>query len=122
MNGLDNHYANMLADHQRMLDEQAQKEEEMDSFKDKIALLLEENHPAELERLTGVDDTTCKKIVHQLYMENFNDPDCWHVERSGDIWVIYGKNFSGEWIDENGNYLGFDTKREAMEYIKETFK
>ena len=49
MNGLDNHYANMLADHQRMLDEQAQKEEEMDSFKDKIALLLEENHPAELD-------------------------------------------------------------------------
>ena len=76
MNGLDNHYANMLADHERMLDEQAQKEEEMDSFKDKIALLLEENHPAELERLTGVDDTTCKKVVHQLYMEGFkNIPD-----------------------------------------------
>jgi hypothetical protein len=37
MNGLDNHYANMLADHQRMLDEQAQKEEEMDSFKDNHA-------------------------------------------------------------------------------------
>jgi hypothetical protein len=55
-------------------------------------------------------------------MERFNDPDCWEPERSGDIWVIYGKNFSGEWIDENGNYLGFDTKREAMEYIKETFK
>jgi hypothetical protein len=122
MNGLDNHYANMLADHQRMLDEQAQKEEEMDSFKDKIALLLEENHPAELERLTGVDDTTCKKVVHQLYMEGFNDPDCWEPERVGDIWVIFGKNFSGEWIDEEGEYRGFDTKREAMQYIKETFK
>ena len=121
MNGLDNHYANMLADHQRMLDEQAQKEEEMGSFKDKIALLLEENHPAELERLTGVDDTTCKKIVHQLYMEGFNDPDCWHVERSGDIWVIYG-NSTDEWIDKDGEYVGFDTKREAMQYIKETFK
>ena len=122
MNGLDNHYANMLADHQRMLDEQAQKEEEMGSFKDKIALLLEENHPAELERLTGVDDTTCKKVVHQLYMEGFNDPDCWEPERVGDIWVIFGKTFAGEWIDENGDYLGFDTKREALEYIKETFK
>ena len=121
MNGLDNRYANMLADHQRMLDEQAQKEEEMDSFKDKIALLLEENHPAELERLTGVDDTTCKKVVHQLYMEGFNDPDCWQVERSGDIWVIYGKS-TDEWIDENGEYRGFDTRREAEQYIKETFK
>ena len=122
MNGLDNHYANMLADHQRMLDEQAQKEEEMDSFKDKIALLLEENHPAELERLTGVDDTTCKKVVHQLYMEGFNDPNCWEPERVGDIWVIFGKTFAGEWIDEEGEYRGFDTKREANEYIKETFK
>jgi hypothetical protein len=122
MNGLDTHYANMLADHQRMLDEQAQKEEEMDSFKDKIALLLEENHPAELERLTGVDDTTCKKVVHQLYMEGFNDQNCWEPERVGDIWVIFGKNFSGEWIDEEGEYRGFDTRREANDYIKETFK
>ena len=122
MNGLDNHYANMLADHQRMLDEQAQKEEEMDSFKDKIALLLEENHPAELERLTGVDDTTCKKVVHQLYMEGFNDQNCWEPERVGDIWVIFGKTFAGEWIDKDGEYVGFDTKKEAMQYIKETFK
>ena len=122
MNGLDTHYANMLADHQRMLDEQAQKEEELDSFKDKIALLLEENHPAELERLTGVDDTTCKKVVHQLYMEGFNDQNCWEPERVGDIWVIFGKTFAGEWIDEEGEYQGFDTKREAMQYIKETFK
>ena len=34
MNGLDNHYANLLADHQRMLDEQAQKEEEQDQEED----------------------------------------------------------------------------------------
>ena len=46
----------------------------MTTLKEQIITLLEENHPAELERLTGVDDTTCKKIVHQLYMEGFNDP------------------------------------------------
>jgi len=121
MNGLDTHYANMLADHQRRLDERAELDEQMDKFKDLISELLEENHPAELARLTGIDDETCKKVVHQLYMENFNDPNCWHVEQSEDIWVIYGNN-TDEWIDENGDYLGFDTKREAMEYIKETFK
>jgi hypothetical protein len=54
-------------------------------------------------------------------MDNFNDRKCWHVEPSEDIWVIYG-NTCDEWIDENGDYLGFDTRREAMEYIKETFK
>ena len=93
----------------------------MTALKEQIIELLVENHPAELERLTGVDDTTCKKIVHQLYMERFNDPKCWQTERSGDIWVIYGTT-TDEWIDENGDYLGFDTKREAIEYIKETFK
>jgi hypothetical protein len=93
----------------------------MTELKDKIAELLEENHPAELERLTGVDDTTCKKIVNQLYMEGFNNRNCWEPERVGDIWVIFGKNFSGEWIDERGEYLAFDTKREAMDYIRKTF-
>jgi hypothetical protein len=121
MNGLDTHYANMLADHQRMLDEQAQKEEQHDKLKDWISDLLTDNHPAELERLTGVDDTTCKKVVHEIYMERFNDRDCWKPERSGHIWVIYGLS-TDEWIDENGDYLGFDTKREANDYIKETFK
>ena len=122
MNGLDMYYNNLQAQHQRRLDERAELEANMDKFKDLISKLLEENHPNELARLTGVDEDTCLKVVHQLYMEGFNDPDCWEPERSGDIWVIYGKNFSGEWIDENGDYLGFDTKREAMEYIKETFK
>jgi hypothetical protein len=115
-----------LAKYQREIDKQAQeeeeREEEMGKLKDKIADLLEENHPAELERLTGYDDVICKKIVHQLYMDGFNDRNCWEPERVGDIWVIFGKNFSGEWINEDGDYMGFDTRREAIEYIKETFK
>ena len=122
MNGLDSYYDHLLAEHQRSIDERAYQAEQHDKLKDKIAMLLEENHPAELERLTGVDDTTCKKIVHELYMEGFNDPNCWEPERVGDIWVIFGKNFSGEWIDENGDYRGFDTEQEAEQYIKETFK
>lgn len=121
MNGLDMYYNNLQAQHQRRLDEQAELEANMDKFEELISKLLEENHPAELSRLTGVDDVTCKKAVHKLYMERFNDPDCWHVEQSEDIWVIYG-NTTDEWIDENGDYLGFDTKEEAEDYIKETFK
>ena len=121
MQGLDNYYDGLLAEHQRSIDEQAYKEEQREKLKDEIIELLIENHPAELERLTGVDDTTCKKIVHELYMENFNDPNCWHVERSGHIWVIYG-NTTDEWINEDGDYLGFDTEQEANDYIKETFK
>jgi len=121
MQGIDSYYNGLLAEHQRSIDEQAYKEEQSEKLKDEIIELLNENHPAELARLTGEGDETCKKIVHELYMENFNDPNCWHVERSGDIWVIYG-NTTDEWIDENGDYLGFDTKEEAMDYIKEKFK
>lgn len=121
MNGLDNYYNGLLADHQRSIDEQAYKEEAMSKLKDWIIDLLEENHPAELARLTGEDDVICKKIVHELYMEGFNDRNCWHVEPSGNLWVIYG-NSTGEWIDENGDYLGFDTKEEAQQYIEEQFK
>jgi hypothetical protein len=126
MNGTDTYYNHLLSQHQAELDRMAQEEEEkeieMGRLKEKIIELLEENHPAELERLTGYDDTTCKKIVHELYMEGFNDRNCWEPERVDDIWVIFGKNFSGEWINEDGDYMGFDTRREAMDYIKETFK
>jgi len=126
MNRLDSYYDGLLAEHQRNIDKQAyedeRKEKEMGRLKDRIIDLLEENHPAELERLTGYDDTTCKKIVHEIYMEGFNDRNCWEPERVGDIWVIFGKTFAGEWIDEDGEYRGFDTKREANDYIKETFK
>jgi hypothetical protein len=121
MNGMDAYYNGLLAQHQAEIDKQAQEEEEMDKLKDWISSLLSDNHPAELSRLTGLDDVICKKVVHKLYMENFNDPNCWKPERSGDIWVIYGLS-TDEWIDEDGNYLGFDTKNEAMQYIKETFK
>jgi hypothetical protein len=85
-----------------------------------ISELLEDNHPAELERLTGVDGRVCKKIVHELYPK---DPNCWEAEAIGDgTWAIYGKNFAGEWIDANGDYLCFDSKKEANQYIKETIR
>jgi len=93
--------------------------EEKELLKAKISELLEEHHPAELERLTGVDDTTCKKIVHELLPK---DPNCWQPERLGHLWAIFGKDFSGEWIDENGDYRGFDTEEEANQYIKETIR
>jgi hypothetical protein len=121
MTEMETYHNNLLVEEQQWLAKQAELDKKIDELKPWIAELLEENHPAELERLTGLDDVICKKAVHRLYMDNFNDRKCWHVERSGDIWVIYG-NTTDEWIDEDGNYLGFDTKREAMEYIKGTFK
>ena len=122
MTEMETYHNNLLVEEQQWLAKQAELDKQIDELKPWIAELLEDNHPNELARLTGVDEDTCLKIVHQLYMEGFNDRNCWEPERSGDIWAIYGKNFSGEWIDEEGEYRAFDTKREANDYIKETFK
>ena len=122
MTEMETYHNNLLVEEQQWLVKQAELDKQIDELKPWIAELLEDNHPAELERLTGYDDVICKKVVNRLYMEGFNDRKCWEPERVGDIWVIFGKNFSGEWIDEDGNYLGFDTRNEAMQYIKETFK
>jgi hypothetical protein len=122
MTEMETYHNNLLVEEQQWLAKQAELDKQIDELKPWIAKLLEDNHPNELERLTGIDDVICKKVVNRLYMEGFNDPKCWEPERVGDIWVIFGKNFSGEWIDENGDYVGFETRNEAMQYIKETFK
>jgi hypothetical protein len=122
MTEMETYHNNLLVEEQQWLTKQAELDKQIDELKPWIAELLEENHPAELERLTGIDDVICKKVVNRLYMEGFNDRNCWEPERVGDIWVIFGKNFSGEWIDANGDYVGFETRNEAMQYIKETFK
>jgi hypothetical protein len=122
MTEMETYHNNLLVEEQQWLAKQAELDKQIDELKPEISKLLEDNHPAELERLTGIDDVICKKVVNRLYMEGFNDRKCWEPERVGDIWVIFGKNFSGEWIDEEGEYRGFDTKREANDYIKETFK
>ena len=122
MTEMETYHNNLLVEEQQWLAKQAELDKQIDELKPEISKLLEENHPAELERLTGIDDVICKKVVNRLYMEGFNDRNCWEPERVGDIWVIFGKNFSGEWIDENGDYVGFETRNEAMQYIKETFK
>ena len=119
MNGLDAHYDSLLAEHQLRLDWQAEQERAMDKLTAQIAELLEDHSFHELSRLTGVDDTLCMKIVHGLYSK---DPNDWEAERVGNIWAIYGKTFSGEWIDANGDCLAFDTKEEAEQYIKEEIK
>ena len=122
MTEMETYHNNLLVEEQQWLAKQAELDKQIDELKPWIAKLLEDNHPNELERLTGIDDVICKKVVNRLYMEGFNDPKCWEPERVGDIWVIFGKNFSGEWIDANGDYVGFETRNEAMQYIKETFK
>ena len=88
-------------------------------FKYAVMGLLSDNHPSELERLTRVDDTTCKKACHEIYLKDYalNLMDDWYVEHVGDYCVLFAKRVSCEWIDEDGEYRAFDRESEALEYL-----
>jgi hypothetical protein len=102
-----------------LVDEQTQRAE----LKAKIKELLEDNHPAELARLTGAGETLCHQLVYEIYKDGgLHEPQYWETERVGDIWAIYGKTFAGEYIDANGDFLAFDTEEEANKYIQEEIK
>jgi len=88
-------------------------------FKYAVMGLLQDNHPAELERLTRVDDKKCKQVVHEIYLNDcgLNTVDDWYVEHIGDQCVLFAKRMAGEWIDSDGEYRCFDRESEALEYL-----
>jgi hypothetical protein len=94
-------------------------------LKAKIAVYLEDNHPNDISYILNIEDDEVLKIVHEIYRDGgLMEPQYWESEYVGtntgdDLWGIYGKDRAGEFIDANGDYLGFDTKEEADQYIKE---
>ena len=94
-------------------------------MKDTVKKLLEDNSSHDIPHLTGLGYNEANKLVHEIYLKDWglNDPKYWQTEQvDDDGWAIYGKDFAGEWIDENGEYLCFDTEAEASQYIQETMK
>ena len=94
--------------------------EEKEHLKAKIKVYLEDNHPNDISYILNIEDDEVLKIVHEIYRDGgLMKPQHWESEHVGDdLWAIYGKDRAGEYIDENGDYLGFDTKEEADEYIR----
>jgi len=89
-------------------------------LKAKIKVYLEDNHPNDISYILNIEDDEVLKIVHEIYRDGgLMKPQYWESEHvDDDLWAIYGKDRAGEYIDENGDYLGFDTKEEADEYIR----
>lgn len=89
-------------------------------LKAKIVELLEDNHANDICYMLNMGHHEVLKIVHEIYRDGgLMEPQYWEAEQvDGDLWGIYGKDRAGEWIDENGDYLGFDTEAEANEYIR----
>jgi hypothetical protein len=89
-------------------------------FKYAVMGLLQDNHPAELERLTRESDERCKKMCHEIYLNDcgLNQVKDWYVEHiDDDQWVLFAKTMSCEWIDSDGEYRVFERKSEAKEYL-----
>jgi len=93
-------------------------------LKTKIKIYLEDNHANDISYILGIDHREVLKIVHEIYRdEGLMESKYWEAEQvDDDLWGIYGKDRAGEYIDANGDYLGFDTEEEANEYIKESIR
>jgi hypothetical protein len=87
-------------------------------IKERIKKLLTDHNVLELGEILGMNQDDAQKIVHDLYVQNFgfNSPNDWTVEYCGEgQYALFAD--CGEWIDKNGDYLCFDTKQEALDYI-----
>lgn len=93
-------------------------------LKTKIKVYLEDNHANDISYILGIEHREVLKIVHEIYRDGgLMESQYWEAELvDDDLWGIYGKDRVGEYIDANGDYLGFDTEEEANEYIKESIR
>jgi hypothetical protein len=102
--------------------------EERELLKAKIIELLEDNHANDICFMLNMGHHEVLKIVHEIYRDGgLMESQYWESEYVGtntgaDLWGIYGKDRAGEYIDANGDYLGFDTEEEANQYIKDEIK
>ena len=83
---------------------------------DQVEEMLDEHHENEIGRLLGVPDKDVKLTVREI-RSHIKD---WCPEKvDDDVWAIFSENYSAEYIDADGENQGFDTKEEAVEYIKQ---
>jgi len=92
-------------------------------MKEQIEKLLEEWHPAEIGRLVGIPSNEAKKIVREIYLEwGHNEPDDWEVQEVEDCQFVLFMKQGDEWIDENGDYLCFDSEEEALSHLRKSLQ
>jgi hypothetical protein len=92
-------------------------------MKEQIRELLKEWHPAEIGRLVGIPGNDAKKIVREIYFEwGYTEPDDWEVQEVGDCQFVLFLKQGDEWIDENGNHVLFDSKKEARSHLRKSLR
>jgi hypothetical protein len=91
-------------------------------MKQRVEELLKENHPNEIGRLIGTSDSEAKKIVREIYLNDwgYTSLDDWEIESVGeDEYVLFLKQ-GDEWIDEEGDFRCFASKEQALDHLRDS--
>jgi hypothetical protein len=91
-------------------------------MKQRVKELLKENHPNEIGRLIGTSDSEAKKIVREIYLNDWGytsleDWEIGFVEEQG--YVLFLKQ-GDEWIDEGGDFRCFDSEEQALDHLRDS--
>jgi hypothetical protein len=89
----------------------------------KVEKLLEDYHPNEIGRLVGLPDNEAKKLVREIYFGwGYTELDDWVVQEMGEEQFVLCLKQGDEWIDENGDYRYFDSKKEARSHLRKSLR
>ena len=83
--------------------------------KDKAKQLLWEYHAAEIGRLLDMTENEGKKLVRDIMLNDWGYTE-WQPRRVDGGYALFCHG--SEWIDEDGDYLIFDTEQEAQDYLQ----
>lgn len=92
-------------------------------IKQQVEKLLEDYHPNEIGRLVGLPDNEAKKLVREIYFGwGYTEVDDWKVQDMGKDQFVLCLKQGDEWIDENGDYRYFDSKKEARSHLRKSLQ
>jgi len=90
---------------------------------EKVEKLLEDYHPNEIGRLIGVSEEEGKKIVREIYFGwGYTEVDDWEAQDIGEGKYVLALKQGDEWIDEDGNNVLFDSKKEARSHLRKSLR
>lgn len=84
-------------------------------MKEQIKTLLSNYHPNEIPALLKASERDVFMMIHDIYMNDF-ELTGWHSEQIDDGYIIMS-DCDTEYIDHDGEYLWFATKKYADAFI-----
>jgi hypothetical protein len=82
--------------------------------------LLKEYHPNEIGRLIGTSDNEAKKIVREIYLDDWGyaSLDDWEVQPVGEYGHVLFLKQGDEWIDDWGDFRCFYSEEKALDHLR----